>query len=176
MATEFERKASADGLTFKLYRGEGAALLAFDLEKSKATRDFVGFTIEVRYPGSQHWGALRNRLHFDYPPTPQRPRSFKSTEAPFQKFRWIHVPTQILPGTFSYRVSARYMAPDGTLSTRATVENSISLEAETIDGFVNVGFTRGFASSQAYVDGFDNATGILPVPGSPAAASLTHDM
>jgi hypothetical protein len=176
MATEFERKESAEGLTFKLYRGEGVALLAFDLEPEKATNDFVGFTIQVRYPGSDHWGALRNRLHFDYPPTPQRPRSFKSTEAPFQKFRWIHVPTQVPAGTFRYRVSARYMAADGTLSTGATVENSISLEPETIDGFVNIGFTRGFASSQAYVDGFANETGILPAPGSPAAASLEHDM
>ncbi|MCQ9977022.1 hypothetical protein, partial [Staphylococcus aureus] len=70
-----------------------------------ATDDFVGFTIEVRYPGSDRWGALRNRLHFDYPPTPERPRSFKSTEAPFQKFRWIHVPTETPEGEFHYRIS-----------------------------------------------------------------------
>ena len=74
MSIDFERKVSAEGLTFKLYRGEGAALLAFDLDESLATDDFVGFTIEVRYPGSDRWGALRNRLHFDYPPTPERPR------------------------------------------------------------------------------------------------------
>jgi hypothetical protein len=176
VASDFERKETADGLTFKLYRGEGVALLAFDLERDKATNDFVGFSVEVRYPGSNRWGALRNRLHFDYPPVPQRPRSFRSTEAPFQKFRWIHVPTQTPAGEFRYRVSARYMAADGSLTTGATVENAISLAPETIDGFVNVGFTRGFASSQAYVDGFDNETGILPVPGSPASASLDHDI
>ena len=84
MSIDFERKVSAEGLTFKLYRGEGAALLAFDLDESLATDDFVGFTIEVRYPGSDRWGALRNRLHFDYPPIPERPRSFKSTEAPLR--------------------------------------------------------------------------------------------
>lgn len=176
MATDFERKESADGLTFKLYRGEGVALLAFDLDPAKATEDFVGFTIEVRYPGSDRWGALRNRLHFDYPPVPERPRSYRSTEAPFQKFRWIHVPTQVPAGDFRYRLSARYMAPDGALTTGATVENAISLAPQTIDGFVNVGFTRGFASSQAYVDGFQNETGILPAPGSAASASLEHDM
>lgn len=176
MATDFERTAAADGLTFKIYRGEGVTLLAFDLDPVKATDDFVGFTVEVLYPGSTRWGALRNRLHFDLPPVPQRPRSYRSTEAPFQKFRWIHVPTQVPGGEFRYRVSARYMAPDGTLTTGATVENAISLAPQTIDGFVNVGFTRGFASSQAYVDGFNNETGILPVPGSPAAASLAHDM
>ena len=52
MASDFERKVSVDGLTLKLYRGEGAALLAFDLDPAKATRDFVGFSVEVRYPGS----------------------------------------------------------------------------------------------------------------------------
>ena len=73
MATEFERKESAGGLTFKLYRGEGLALLAFDLDQAQATDDFVGFSIEVQYPGSTHWGALKNRLHFDYPPDLKRP-------------------------------------------------------------------------------------------------------
>lgn len=176
MATTFERTAASDGLTCKLYRGEGVALLAFDLERDRATDDFVGFTVEVRYPGSDHWGALRNRLHFDYPPELERPRSFRSTEAPFQKFRWIHVPTEVTPGEFRYRVTARYMNAAGELRDGAQVENAISLEPQTIDGFVNVGFTRGFASSQAYADRFNNEAGILPPLGSPAAASLEHDM
>ena len=68
METEYERKESAGGLTFKFYRGEGVALLAFDLDPAQATDDFVGFSVEVQYPGSTHWGALKNRLHFDYPP------------------------------------------------------------------------------------------------------------
>ncbi len=41
---------------------------------------------------------------------------------------------------------------------------------------MNIGFTRGFASSQAYADRFNNEAGILPPVGSPAAASLAHDM
>ena len=64
----------------------------------------------------------------------------------------------------------------GKLHTGAQVENAISLVPQTIDGFLNVGFTRGFASSQAYADRFNNEAGILPVPGSSAAASLDHDM
>ena len=176
MATEFECRESAGGLTFKLYRGEGVALLAFDLDQAQATDDFVGFSVEVQYPGSTHWGALKNRLHFDYPPDLRRPRSFRSTEAPFQKFRWIHVPTEVKQGEFRYRVTACYMNAAGKLHTWAQVENAISLEPQTIDGFLNVGFTRGFASSQAYADRFNNEAGILPVPGSSAAASLDHDM
>ncbi|MES2594481.1 MAG: phospholipase D-like domain-containing protein [Verrucomicrobiota bacterium] len=173
---EYERKESADGLTFKVYRGEGAALLAFDLDAAQATSDFVGFSVEVQYPGSTHWGALKNRLHFDYPPDLDRPRSFPSTEAPFQKFRWIHVPSEVKEGEFRYRVTARYMNDAGELRAGPQVENSISLDPQTMDEFVNVGFTRGFASSQAYADRFNNEAGILPAPNSPSAASLEHDM
>ena len=106
MATEFEVTALSGGLTFKLYRGEGVALLAFDLDPAQATDDFVGFSVEVQYPGSNRWGALKNRLHFDYPPSSDQPRSFSSVEAPFQKFRWIHVPTEVKQGEFRYRVAA----------------------------------------------------------------------
>jgi hypothetical protein len=176
LSADFESKTTFQGLTFKLYRGEGAALLAFDLAPDLATPDFVGFSIEVRYPGADHWGVLHNRLHFDYPPTPQRPRTFPSTEAPFQKFRWIHVPSEILPGLFRYRVTACYMQADGTLRKGVSVDAQVSLEAQTISQFVNIGFTRGFASSQAYGDRFDNETRILPPARSAPRAYLDLDM
>lgn len=176
MSADFESKTTFQGLTFKLYRGEGAALLAFDLAPDLATPEFVGFSIEVRYPGADHWGVLHNRLHFDYPPTPQRPRTFPSTEAPFQKFRWIHVPSEILPGLFRYRVTACYMQADGTLRKGVSVDAQVSLEAQTISQFVNIGFTRGFASSQAYGDRFDNETRILPPARSAPRAYLDLDM
>lgn len=175
MATDFERKVSSDGITLKLYRGEGAGLLAFDLDPAKATDDFVGFTVEVKYPGSANWGALHNRLNFEYPDGPN-PGSFSSREAPFQKFRWIHVPGSMMQGEFKYKVTAKYMKADGTLTSGASAESAISLAPETIDGFLNVGFTRGFASSQAYADRFHNEAGILPPVAAPAAANLTLDM
>ena len=176
MAGAFEARATREGLTLKLYRGEGAALLAFDLDADRARRDFVGFTIEVRYPGSTHWGALRNRLRFDNVPDAQGRRAFRSTEAPFQKYRWIHLPTVTPQGDFRYRVTARYMDETGALSSGPSVEAAITLAPVTIDGFVNVGFTRAFASSQAYADRFNNEAGILPAPGAPGIASLEHDM
>jgi phosphatidylserine/phosphatidylglycerophosphate/cardiolipin synthase-like enzyme len=176
MADVFEQLAVSDGLSFKIYRGEGVALLAFDLTAEKATNDFVGFSVEVKYPGSTRFGALKNRLSFDLPPNVERPRQFKSTEAPFQKFRWIHVPTDVSGGEFRYRVTAKYMDASGQLRNGPQVENAISLNPATIDGFVNVGFTRGFASSQAYADRFHNESGILPPPDAPSAASLEQDM
>jgi hypothetical protein len=126
MATEFERKETSGGLTFKLYRGEGVALLAFDLTEGQATDDFVGFSVEVKYPDSDHWGALKNRLSFDLPPANELGRVFPSTEAPFQKFRWIHVPTEVKPGEFRYRVTARYMDAAGVLRAGDAVENAIA--------------------------------------------------
>lgn len=175
MSVDFERKESAGGITVKLYRGEGAGLLAFDLSADRASPDFVGFTIEVKYPGAQQWGALHNRLAFAYPER-DRPRSYSSRTAPFQKFRWIHVPGETREGEFRYRITAKYMRPDGSLVAGDSVENAISLAPQTIDGFVNVGFTRGFASSQAYADRFHNETRILPPLGSTDAANLEHDM
>lgn len=53
---------------------------------------------------------------------------------------------------------------------------SISLEVETIKEFVNIGFTRGFASSQAYRERFNNNAEILPPPNAPSKDNLTHDM
>src|ERR1700712_5195644 len=100
MAAGFEPKATRNGLTLKLYRGEGAGLLAFDLERSLASDDFVGFTVEVRYPGAKEWGALHNRLNHEYPPGPNPPTSYSSRDAPFQKFRWIHVPQETRAGDF----------------------------------------------------------------------------
>src|SRR5262249_19436635 len=122
----FERKESSGGLAFKLYRGEGAALLAFDLDPEQATNDFVGFSVEVKYHVTNRFGSFRNRLDFDRPPNLERPRSFKSTEAPFQKFRWIHVPTAVGGGEFRYRLTAKYMNSNGQLTSGPHVENAIS--------------------------------------------------
>jgi hypothetical protein len=43
MSIDFERKDSVNGLTLKLFRGEGVGLLAFDLDKAQATDD-VGYS------------------------------------------------------------------------------------------------------------------------------------
>lgn len=176
MSEAYERTEQAGGTTFKIYRGEGAALLAFDMDASDATEDFVGFTVEVKYPGSADWGALRNRLHFQYPPGSESSGGFSTREAPLQKFRWTHVPQEILEGEYRYRLTPKYMRGDGSLVTGTTVENAMTLTPETIDGFVNIGFTRGFASSQAYDRLFNNQPGILPPPGGASKDSLDHDM
>ncbi|MGQ0701399.1 MAG: phospholipase D-like domain-containing protein [Panacagrimonas sp.] len=171
---DFERVFQRDGLTLKLYRGEGMALLAFDLDASRATPDFVGFAIEVKSPRESDWSPLRNRLRFDGAPDHPNHR-YSSLDAPFQKFRWIHVPTRVLRGDYAYRVTARYMRPDGSLLSGASVMGAISLDPVTISGFVNVGFTRAFASSQAYSEkDWPNKEDILPPPELKGIAELRH--
>lgn len=171
---DFERLFQRDGLTLKLYRGEGMALLAFDLEPSLATRDFVGFAVEFKPPRAQEWYPLTNRLRFEG--APEHPNHRYSTlDAPFQKFRWIHVPSRIERGDYGYRVTARYMRLDGSLISGASVMGAISLDPVTISGFVNVGFTRAFASSQAYAQrDWPDKQGILPPPELKGIAELTH--
>ena len=174
MTDRFERREERQGVALKLYRGEGMGLLAFDLEEARATPDFVGFAVEMRYPGGQ-WNPLRNRLRFDAAP-PDANTRFSTLEAPFQKYRWTHVPAEIRDGEYGYRVTPRYMRADGSLISGPTVENAISLVPETIDGFVNVGFTRAFASSQAYTEKpWPNKEGVIPPPELKGKGELEHD-
>lgn len=174
MSVDFERLFQRDGLTLKLYRGEGMALLAFDLEAGLATRDFVGFAIEFKPPKAHEWYPLGNRLRFESAPAHPNER-YSSLDAPFQKFRWIHVPSEIRRGDYGYRVTARYMQPDGSLQSGTSVMGAISLDPVTISDFVNIGFTRAFASSQAYASkDWPNKEGILPPPEQKGIAELSH--
>lgn len=171
---DFERVFERDGLRLKLYRGEGMALLAFDLDPAQATPDFVGFAVESKPPREYEWFPLRNRLRFDGAPAHPNHR-YSSLDAPFQKFRWVHVPSQMVRGDYAYRVTARYMRPDGSLFSGAQVMGAISLDPVTVSSFFNVGFTRGFASSQAYAEkDWPNKEGILPPPELKGIAELSH--
>jgi len=150
--TDFESTAEKGGTTLKLYRGEGVGLAALNMPKSNASDDFVGFALEFRPPKVKDWKVLGNRLNFDYEPPRDKVIFHPSTEAPFQKFRWVHVPMDVEKGDYRYRATPMFMKKDGSLLKGASVENAISLAAHTYDGFMNVGFTRGFASSQAYAN------------------------
>src|SRR5215216_4927183 len=100
MPTTMEAHGSDDGLSLTMHRGDEAVLLAFDLEEQR-TPHLAGFAVRLITPdGESH--QLLNRLDFATPitqHTTQEDRQFHLTnEAPFQKFRWIHAPTQIDPG------------------------------------------------------------------------------
>ena len=160
---DFEIKTSKDGFTLKLWRGERMCLLGFDVEQPED--DFVGFAVECWTPGDPDFHPLKNRLTFD--PMPGAPAAggangtavtgdfqFSTLEAPFQKFRWVHFPHDPKPGIYKYRATKMHMPSDGTLAKGVTLELEIDLNPVTYDGFLDVGFTRNFASSQAFVEKF----------------------
>jgi phosphatidylserine/phosphatidylglycerophosphate/cardiolipin synthase-like enzyme len=147
--------------TLRVHRGEGMALLAMNWRKGKPAKDFVGFAIEYKEPRGDRFFALKNRLSF----TPLAPGDDQKSEstllAPIQKFRWVHFPRNAeLPGEFLYRVTPVFMNADDELSYGEAQEVPIELRRETYPGQLNVTFTRGFVSSQAFVDRFESAGSI----------------
>jgi len=139
--------------TLKLHRGEGMALLAMNWKKGKPPKDFVGFAIEYREPGGNKFYSLKNRLAFPGAGGAVNPNSLSTRLSPIQKFRWVHFPRNAdLPGAFVYRVSPVFMNDEDELSYGELQEVAIELRRETYPGKLNVAFTRGFVSSQAFVD------------------------
>ncbi|MBB3606635.1 hypothetical protein FHT40_006326 [Mycolicibacterium sp. BK556] len=166
--SEFENKTYKKGFTATIRRGERMNLIGFDVANPEP--DLVGFSIEVKSPGAKDFAPLRNRIAFSYPKGAANEvtgdRLFSSLAAPFQKFRWVDFPTQPTDGTYTYRVTKQHMPADGELKTGTQLQLAIENKAITYDGLVDVGFTRNFASSQAYRDQFGNESDIIPADAS----------
>lgn len=162
--SDFTNSKTVDGFTVKLWRGERMALIGMDVEQPED--DLVGFSIEVQAPGSQQFEPLKNRLNFSYegPATEAvtGKRIWNSTEAPFQKFRWIDFPHDPQGGDYTYRVTKQHMPEDGKVVPGTSITLDISLDSVVYDGFLDVGFTRNFASSQAYADKYGNNPDVIP--------------
>lgn len=161
---EFSVTEVAQGLRVKLWRGERMCLLGMDVDRPEA--DLVGFAIEVMEPGGRDFVPLRNRLNFSYDQPAGRAvtggRLFSSLEAPFQKFRWIHFPWDVKNGIYRYRVTKIHMPQDGKFVQGRQIELGLSLDPVTYDGFLDVGFTRNFASSQAFAEKFGDRPELIP--------------
>ena len=139
--------------TLKVHRGDGMALVAMNWKKGKPPRDFVGFAIEYKEPGGERFFALKNRVTFPGADGSVNPNRLSTRLSPIQKFRWVHFPRNAeMPGEFVYRVSPVFMDSQDGLSYGDPQEAAIELRRETYPGKLNVTFTRGFVSSQAFVD------------------------
>jgi hypothetical protein len=151
--------------TLKVHRGDGMSLLAMNWKKGQPPNDFVGFAIEYKEPGGQKFFSLKNRLGFAGVEGEINPNKMSTRLSPIQKFRWVHFPRNAeLAGEFAYRVSPVFMNDAGELSYGEPQEARIELRRETYPGKLNVTFTRGFVSSQAFVDryGADSIPTLLP--------------
>ncbi|OPF19744.1 phospholipase [Microcystis aeruginosa KW] len=160
--------------TLKLHRGDGMTLLAMNWKNGQPPLDFVGFAIEYKEPGGQKYFSLKNRLGFLGFEDKLNPNSLSTKLSPIQKFRWVHFPRNAeLPGEFVYRVSPVFMNDKDELSYGEMQEVAIKLQRETYPDVLNVTFTRGFVSSQAFVDRYESLGDISTLLPAKAADGLT---
>ena len=160
MAGEFQVSGgnAAALFTLKLHRGDGMTLLAMNWKGGKPPKDFVGFAIEYKEPGGDRFFALKNRLAFRGTDGSVSPNALSTRLSPIQKFRWVHFPRNAeLAGEFAYAVTPVFMNDKDELSYGEAQEADIELRRETYPDKLNVTFTRGFVSSQAFVDRYASA-------------------
>ncbi|HWZ41466.1 MAG TPA: phospholipase D-like domain-containing protein [Bradyrhizobium sp.] len=141
--------------TLKLHRGDGMTLLGMNWKSGQPPQNFVGFAIEFQEPNGSQFFPLNNRLGFLDASGNVNPAALSTLQSPIQKFRWVHFPRNAdLAGDFKYHVTPMFMDAQGSLSQGERQEAAIQLARETFPGIANVTFTRGFVSSQAFVDHF----------------------
>lgn len=151
-----------EGLAVTAYDGDGVILLAFDMDKDK-TKNLAGFAVKAitpdkgPYKSNEYW--LKNRLSFNLglsKETVLTPEKWvDSNKAPFQTFHWVHFPGAG-PGKYTYTVYACYFKGDGAVDLGPDVQIEADLSHRASSN-LDVGFTRGYISSQAYADRFKNA-------------------
>jgi len=160
-----------DGLNLVAYRGDAKTLLAWDLAEDRR-EGLAGFTIACRPPGGEEY-YLWNQLQYEFPEQHAQDDSEpaeSSVNAPFHKFRWLHVPgmehqgLEPAIGTYTYTVTPRYADDDRRmLPLDATLGASVDV---LVDGFekgsLQLAFTRGYVQSQAYSKRFGPKARIIP--------------
>ena len=166
---------TAAPFTLKLHRGDGMTLVAMNWKDEEPPQDFVGFAIEYKEPDGDEFFPLKNRLSFPGDGGEVNPNSLSTLLSPIQKFRWVHFPRDAeLPGEFVYRVIPVFMNQDGELSYGEAQEAAIELRRETYPEKLNVTYTRGFVSSQAFVDFYESEGPISQLLPSRADDGLTY--
>jgi len=176
MAGEFQVSGqnAAAQFTLKLHRGDGMTLIAMNWKNGKPPKDFVGFAIEYKEPDGQKFFPLKNRLSFPGDGGEVNPNRLSTRFSPIQKFRWVHFPRNAeLPGEFVYRVTPVFMNNVDELSYGESQETALELRRETYPGQLNVTFTRGFVSSQAFVDRYESVAPIAKLLPKNADEGLT---
>jgi PLD-like domain len=161
-------------VTVKAYAGRGSALLAFDVDPSLQP-ELAGFAVQCKPPGGKRYW-LTNRLNFkdqvvaDTTPDERRQIQTATNKAPFQKFHWAHFPEDVVPGEYEYRVTAMRFKPGSADEVEPGPSKTmpVTLVDELHDRF-KLGFTRGYVSSQAYAERFDNS------PLTPKPQTLDYD-
>jgi phosphatidylserine/phosphatidylglycerophosphate/cardiolipin synthase-like enzyme len=165
-------KNATSSISLRAYPGDAKTLLAFDLLDRKNLENLAGFTISYEPSGRQSFN-LYNSLQFRTPGDHAQDESepaYSSINAPFHKFRWLHVPGSVhqglkpFLGKYRYTVTARYFDGHGSLQP-LDPDLGVSVNVDVVpfqkDG-LELGFTRGFTQSQAFVHHFGRNALIRP--------------
>jgi len=129
-------------------------LLAFDIDDTLKKPDFVGFGIQYFIGNATQPRDVFNFLTFKRVRLAAKAANKEidladrtSMRAPIQQFRWAHVPSVPIDDVVTYQVSAMFINGNNPPIAKATTRASINVHRATRGTFLNVGFTRGFASS-----------------------------
>lgn len=164
MSGEFQVQGKNGNAPFslKLHRGDGMVLVAMNWRGATPPDDFVGFWIEYREPDGDRFFTLSNMIGFPDKNGKAIPGKKPSRESPLQVFRWVHFPRNAdLEGEFTYRVTPVFMNSNDELSYGSEVQEArVELRRETHPGQLNVTFTRGFVSSQRFIELYGDNGGI----------------
>src|SRR5258708_6281163 len=150
------------GLHVVVYPGDNKILIAMSLDAAAvndADKNLAGFAIWRKYD-SKPEAILQNRIGFDSgvnaATTAETREWTDSDKAPFQKFRWIDVPTDGFDVPITYRVRVLYFTGHG-YETKAGPEVTITANpVKKLHTKFRPAFTRGYIASQAYADKFQN--------------------
>ncbi|MFB3889640.1 MAG: phospholipase D-like domain-containing protein [Candidatus Bathyarchaeia archaeon] len=156
-----EKTNDQNGFYFTCYEGDGAVLLAFNLTENRIDK-LAGFAVQCKaphtptYPTDVYW--LKNRLNFEKPLVSTEEFTSEkwtwSKDAPFQSFHWVHFPNAG-PGNYTYTAHAAYFQDgNGGLKLSDGLALDVDLNYRKFPDF-ELGFTRGYISSQAYADKFE---------------------
>jgi hypothetical protein len=163
---------SKDAFFVKAYVGDYKTLLAFNFSDPSKAKNLAGFSINCQPPSGSSF-YLWNDLKFQDPSkhaqiATEKPQS--SANAPFQKYRWTHVPGSLHQGisppagNYTYTVTPRYfdanhsmMQLDSSLSASVTVPVGPFKKAN-----LSLGFTRGYMQSEAFAHHFGKNTRLIP--------------
>lgn len=147
-------------LTVNAFVSDGSVLLAFDMPQPDDS--LAGFAIFCK-PSNAPGYYIANRLSFTYgvsvATTAETRVWTASKKAPFQKFSWVHFPRVDSTDQFTYTVTAMHYAAGGGLETGDSATASVNFDTDFRSTFkqFQAGFTRGYLSSQAYAEEFQNA-------------------
>lgn len=161
----------SNGFSVRAHIGDAKTLLAFNLDKASA-KNLAGFSVFCK-PGEQQGYYLLNTLQYADPSKHAQDHSLpanSSINAPFAKFRWLHVPGSahqgLSPffGPYTYTVTPRYFDENGALTPLdKKLSVSVTVAVKPFQkGSVKLGFTRGFTQSQAFVHHFGKTAAISP--------------